>query len=73
MVKSDFTGKTYEPNKMVRILNMQQAAAYMENGIELIDLYSSRDIKTGRPILVFIFDKEKSKNAYDLWCRHELN
>ena len=72
MVKSTFTGKTYDPSKAVRILNMHQAAAYMNYGITLIDLWSSKDVKTGKPILVFIFDREESKEAYDLWCNHEL-
>ena len=72
MIKSNFTGKTYDPTKAVRILNMQQVAAYMNYGVDLIDLYSSKDVKTGKPILVFIFDKEESKEAYDLWCKHEL-
>ena len=72
MVKSSFTGKTYDPKKAVRILNMHQAAAYMNCGVNLIDLWPSKDIKTGKPILVFIFDREESKEAYDLWCNHEL-
>lgn len=72
MVKSNFTGKTYNPSKTVRILNMQQVAAYLNYGLELLDLYPSKDIKTGKPILVFIFDREKSKDAYDKWCKHEL-
>jgi hypothetical protein len=72
MVKSNFTGKTYDPKKAVRILNMYQAAAYMNHGVALIDLWSSKDIKTGKPILVFIFDRDESKEAYDLWCNHEL-
>ena len=73
MVKSKFTGKTYDPGQSVRILNMQQVAAYMDYGVPLIDLYSSKDIKTGKPILVFIFDREESKEAYDLWCDHRLS
>ena len=72
MVKSNFTGKTYDPNKAVRILNMPQAAGYMDYGVKLLDLYTSKDIKTGKSILVFIFDREESKEAYDLWCKHEL-
>lgn len=72
MVKSNFTGKTYDPNKAVRILNMHQAAAYMNNGVTLIDLWPSKDVKTGKPILVFIFDREESKEVYDLWCNHKL-
>lgn len=72
MVKSNFTGKQYNPNSSVRILNMQQAAAYLDYGITLLDLYTSKD-KNGKTILVFVFDREESKNAYDLWCKHELN
>lgn len=73
MVKSNFTGKTYDPNKSIRIINMQQLAAYMANGIELLDLYASRDYTTNKPILVGIVDREESKELYDLWCKHELN
>ena len=73
MVKSNFTGKTYDPTKAVRIINMQQLAAYMANGVELLDFYASRDYKTNKPILVGIVDREASKNAYDLWCKHELS
>lgn len=73
MVKSNFTGKTYDPNKAIRIVNMQQLAAYMANGIELLDFYASRDYKTNKPILVGIVDREESKEVYDLWCKHELN
>lgn len=72
MVKSNFTGKTYDPKKTIRILNAQQAAAYIKHGIVLLDLWLSKD-KEGKPILVFIFDKEESKEVYDLWCKHELN
>ena len=39
----------------------------LENNIPLIDIFWSRDN------LVFVFDKKASKNAYDLWCKHELN
>lgn len=73
MVKSNFTGKFYEPSKAVRILNMQQLAAYMANGVELLDLYVSRDYKTDRPILVGIVDKEESYESYKLWCDHKLD
>ena len=71
MVKSNFTNKEYETKKVIRILNAQQAAAYIKYGVELLDLWLSKD-KDGKPILVFIFDKEESKEVYDLWCKHEL-
>lgn len=73
MVKSNFTGKVYDPNKAVRILNMQQLAAYMANGVELLDLYISKDYKTERPILVGIVDRDDSYESYKLWCNHKLD
>ena len=73
MVKSNFTGKEYDSSKAIRILNANQAAAYIKHGITLLDLWLSKDVNTGKPILVYIFDKEESKEAYDLWCKHELN
>ena len=73
MVKSSFTGKMYDPNKSVRIINMQQLAAYMSNGVTLLDIYISKDYKTERPILVGIVDKEESYESYKLWCEHRLD
>lgn len=70
IVKSDFTKKTYDTKDVVKILNINQAAAYMKYGIQLLDLWISK--RDGRPTLVFIFDRESSKNAYDLWCDHKL-
>ncbi len=46
--------------------------AYISNGAELIDIYTSTNRKTGEPMLVFVFGKEKTKELYDAWCRHEL-
>lgn len=73
MIKSNFTGKMYDPSKSVRIVNMQQLAAYMANGVELLDIYISKDYKTERPILVGIVDKEESYESYKLWCEHKLD
>ncbi len=72
-IKSGFTHKEYSPEKVCRIVNMAQLAAYLEHGVELLDLYSSRDRKTGRPMLVGVVDKKQSYEAYRKWCEHELN
>lgn len=72
MVKSNFTGKSYDPNKCCRILNMMQLAAYMDYGVELLDLYVSKDYKTKKPILIGVVDRENSYDAYQLWCEHKL-
>jgi len=72
MVLSNVTNKKYKPSKVVRILNIQQVIAYLNHGVELLDVYTSIDKKTDGKVLVFLFDRESSKEAYDLWCRREL-
>lgn len=73
MIKSNFTGKSYDPNKSCRLLNMQQLAFYMSSGVELLDLYVSKDYKTKKPILVGVIDKAESYEAYKLWCDHKTD
>lgn len=68
MVKSNFTGKLYEPSKCCRILNMSQLAFYLNMDVELLDLYVSKDHKTNKPILVGVVDKTDSYEAYKKWC-----
>lgn len=58
--------KEYEIEDTVRIVNTRQAGLYVKNNVPLIDLFWSRDT------LVFVFDREDSKIAYDLWCKHQL-
>ena len=63
---SEIFNREYEIEDTVRIVNTKQAGMYIKHCIPLIDLFWSRDS------LVFVFDRENSKNAYDLWCKHEL-
>lgn len=71
-IYSRTTNKCYDVRKCVRIVNMQQAAAYMCNGAELLDIYASRHYETGNPILVCLFDRESTTGLYDKWCNREL-
>lgn len=71
-IKSNVTNKEYYANETVRILNVQQVIAYLNFGVELLDIYPSKDRNSDKQLLVYVFDKEKSKEAYDLWCKHEL-
>lgn len=71
-IKSDTTGKTYYPSECIRLVNMKQLAAYMTYGVELMDIYPSRDFKTNAPILVGVVKREDSKTAYQKWCSYEL-
>ena len=73
MVLSATKRQSYETNSVVTLVNMQLLSAYMANGVELLDIYSSRDFKTNKPILVGIVDRKASQKYYDLWCKHELN
>lgn len=70
--RSRLTGKHYNlfGDEIVRIVNMQQATAYISHDILPIDIYPSE--KDGRKILVFLFDREETREVYDLWCKHEL-
>lgn len=65
--KSDFTGKEYCPNDVVRLVNVRQLLFYMRNGVEILDIYPSKDFKTNDDILVFIVNKKDSQEAYKKW------
>mgnify|MGYP007104057047 CR=1 FL=1 len=71
-VTSYTTGKSYSPSDVVRIINFRQAAAYLAHGAELLDIYPSKDFKTGEPLLVYIYNRKETTPLYDLWCKHEL-
>ena len=73
MVKSNFTGKLYEPSKCCKILNMTQLAFYMDHNVELVDLFISKDHKTNKPILVGVVDKTDSYEAYKMWCDNKTD
>ena len=72
--RSPITGKKYDyfGTDIVRILNIDQAAAYLKNDVELIDVYVSKDRVKDKNVLVFVFDRESSKPFFNLWCKHEL-
>ncbi len=71
LITPNITPRPYYANEVVRIINMKQAKAYINNGVYPIDLYTSRD-KTGKKILVMIFLREQTKEVYDLWCKYAL-
>lgn len=72
LMTSDVTGKTYNPSKCVRILNSLQACKYIKNQCLPLDIYPSIDFKTGQDVLVYLFDREESKELYSAWCDHTL-
>lgn len=50
------------------ILNPKQAAFYWEEkGIVPMRIYSSRDRKTNEPIIIFVFKKSATQEAWKEW------
>lgn len=72
-VLSQVTKEYYVPSETVRIVNGLQAAAYLAHGAKILDIYSSRDFKTNKPIIVYLFGRKDTTELYDAWCKHELN
>lgn len=65
------TGEKYNifDKQFLNIMNIQQAAFYMNEGAELWDVYPSRDKFTGKPTAVFVFKRDETKEVYDKWCK----
>lgn len=68
---SKITGKTYDLFSIVRIINLQQVKAYITNGGEVLDVVVGEN-DDNKIMVVFYFDREKTKDLYDKWCKHEL-
>lgn len=68
--KSCITGRKYDLFNCVRILNLRQVCRYIELNTPIEDIEVGKD-KNGNPCLVFLFDRNLSKDAYDKWCNYE--
>lgn len=68
---SEITGKKYDLFGIIRILNIQQVIFFLSKKIPLQDIEISTDRNTGRPVLVFYFNREDTREAYDEWCKRE--
>ena len=71
-IKSNLGDFTYDNRDVVRIFNPKQRDLYLMNGIMPIDIYTSVDTKTDDKILVYIFLKEDTRDAYAKWLNYEL-
>lgn len=58
--------------KYVEYINPKQQQLYIKYELTLLDIYLSKDYKTGETITVMVFSKEESKPYYEKWLRHEL-
>ena len=71
-IKSNLGDFTYDNKDVVRIFNPKQRDLYLMNGIMPKDIYVSVDNKTEEKILVYIFLKEETREAYSKWLNYEL-
>ena len=71
-IKGKFSHKEYYAKDAIRILDPKQAALYWNNHVEPLDIYPSRDYKTNKALIVFVFKRDETKEVFDLWCKHEL-
>lgn len=68
---SRITGRKYNVFDTIRILNLSQGMAYIDNGVLPVDITVSRN-KNGNRCLVFYFIKDDTVEVYDKWCKYEL-
>lgn len=71
IIKSALTGKNYNLAHTIRLLNPKQCAFYIENSVMPVDIYVSKDYVTGKPLLVFLFDKLETKDLYTQWMANK--
>ena len=72
IIKSPVTQREYNLFNAVKIVNIQQACAYIEHDVLPVDIKVSTDAKTDKRCVVFYFDKTESRDVYDKWCNYEL-
>lgn len=57
----------YDPSECIRLVNYRQLMFYIQKGVEILDLYPSKDFKTGQDVLVFIVNRNDSRSVYEEW------
>ena len=71
--RSALSGEKYDvfDTDIIHILNIYQAAYYVENGCPILDVQLSNDRITGKPVLVFCFRRSSTKPLFDKWCKQK--
>ncbi len=71
--RSALSGEKYDvfDKDVIHILNIYQAAYYVENGCPILDVQLSYNRKTGKPMLVFLFRRSVTKSVFDSWCNQK--
>lgn len=67
-IKSNISQHEADFDDVIRIVNPKQAAFYWgEKNITPIRVYPSRDIHTNDPIIIFLFQKSATREAWKEW------
>lgn len=71
MIHSKITGKLYDDNQAVHIVNVLQIYKFLCNGATLLDLFPSHGAD-GEERLCFVISKEEFDLLQPLWVKHKL-
>jgi hypothetical protein len=71
-IKSNIGNLEYDSHDAIRIINQKQWMFYVDSGLYPIDLYPSYDEKTDRKKMVFVFERNKTKELYQRWCDYDV-
>lgn len=66
ITKSLVTLKTYDTDNTINIYDWNQVSFQVSLNVELFDVFSTNDGK-----LVFVFNREKSKEPYQQWLNRK--
>lgn len=66
-VQSMVTGKCYETDECVFIVNPLQVYKYLINGAVPLDIIAGEDNK-----IVYAYNRASTHKLYDAWCKREL-
>ena len=66
-VQSSVTGKCYETDECVFIVNPLQVYKYLINDAAPLDILAGEDNK-----IVYVYNRKSTRDLYDRWCKREL-
>ena len=66
-VQSSVTGKCYETDECVFIVNPLQVYKYLINDAVPLDILAGEDNK-----IVYVYNRKSTRDLYDRWCKREL-
>lgn len=68
IIKSKMTNRNIDFEDNIIVVNPKQAAFYWEEkNIVPVHIYPSRDKNTDDPIIIFVFQKSATKDAWREW------